>query len=407
MQGPAKIVRTSEIPNYKVLGPLFEWAEGNAYLTVDRVQYGKKQGAIFSYCNPPVHQIGNSALAAFLQGFDTLDPLEEDLWFIIFHSACDPVHAGGDLKESLERLQQSNAERDRLQAAGADAERIRALFDWGDARIDKGFALYSKFREWGDKMRTVATCGGGTRFGGSAEVVLMSDEIVADSRAAMCFSESQIGLIPGWGGVGRAITKAGVDNARAMAATARIVKAPDLEVIGIFNEVLLTGAPLPKKNRTGDPEADKLRYLKALQRNDDEMGKALLIAALDKGTDSAGATLMEPFRRKTLIAQNEVDAEIARRSNPLTYEGLWGKPLKETAEAMAELGKPLAPQSIEKLEALLADVGKQTWTGETEQAFIRAEGRADGELYRDPRLLVGILATLQQHVADFREVAEP
>ncbi len=60
MQGPAKIVRSNEIPNYKFLDPLFEWTEGRAYLTVDRVQYGEKQGAIFTYYNPPVHQIGKS-----------------------------------------------------------------------------------------------------------------------------------------------------------------------------------------------------------------------------------------------------------------------------------------------------------------------------------------------------------
>jgi len=405
MQGPAKIVRSGEIPDYEYLEPLFEWKDGNAYLTVDRIRYGRKQGAIFTYHNPPVHQLGNPALAAYLAGFDALDPLEEDLWFVIFHSGCDPVHAGGDLKESLAQLRESNAERERLGAAGASAEEMSALFGWGDARIDKGFALYKKFRKWGDKMRTVATCGGGTRFGGSAEVVLMADEIVADSRSAMCFSESQIGLIPGWGGVGRAITKAGVDNARAMAATARVVNATDLEIIGIFNEVLTTGAPLPKKQRTGDPEADQARYAEALQRNHDEMGRALLIAALDKGVDSAGATFMEPFRRKTLMDPAEVTVEVARRSSPYTYSGLWGKPLKEAAATIAELGKPLAPQSIEKLESLLAGVNMRQWDGAAEETFIRAEGRADGELYRDPRFAKGIEATLEQTVADFREVA--
>lgn len=404
MQGPAKIVRSGEIPDYEWLGPLYEWTEGDAYLLVDHVRYRGKEGAIFSYSNPPVHQLGNPALAAFLAGFDALDPHEADLWFVVYHSACDPVHAGGDLKESLGRLSESNAERKRLTAAGASADEIYQLFGWGDARIAKGFALYSKFRAWGDKMRTVATCGGGTRFGGSAEVVLMADEIVADSRSAMCFSESQIGLIPGWGGVGRAITKAGKDNARAMAATARIVKAPDLEVIGIFNEVLLTGAPLPRKNRTGDAEGDKTRYIEALQRNNDEMGKALLVAALGKGTDDAGATFMEPFRRKTLMPAEEVDTEVARRSNPQTYEGLWGKPLAETKEALAERGKPLAPQSIEKLNGLMAGVDPRSWDSEAEAEFIRAEGSADGELYRDPRFQEGIEATLEQRVADFREV---
>ncbi len=403
MQGPAKIVRSGDIPNYEYLGPLYEWTEGNAYLLVDRVKYRGKEGAVFSYNNPPVHQMGNPALAAFLAGFDALDPHEADLWFVVLHTACDPVHAGGDLKESLSQLKASNAERERVTAEGGSAEDIYALFSWGDARIDKGFALYSKFREWGDKMRTIATCGGGTRFGGSAEVPLMCDEIVADSRSAMCFSESQIGLIPGWGGVGRAITKAGPANARAMAATARIVKATDLEIIGIYNEVLLTGAPLPKKQRTEDPEADKTRYLAALQRNNDEMGKALLTAALDKGTDNAGATFMEPFRRKTLIPQQEVDVEVTRRAAPQTYADIWGKPLKEVKDTIAEIGKPLAPQSIEKLDALIAGVDKSSWDGEAEAAFIRAEGRADGELYRDPRFQEGILATLEQRVADFRE----
>lgn len=401
MQGPARLVRSNEIANYKHLGPLHEWIEGKAYLLVDHVEYRGKQGAVFTYNNPPVHQMGNPALAAYLAGFDALVPLQEELWFLLFYTGCDPVHAGGDLKESLGRLEESNAERNRLQAAGAGREEIDALFGWSDARIDRGFALYKAFRTWSEKLRTVAICGGGTRFGGSAEVPLMADEIVADSRSALCFSESQIGLIPGWGGVGRAITKAGLDNARTMAATCPIVRAHDLDRIGIYNEVVLIDWPLPRQERTDDPEADRARYVAALQKNNDEAGKLLLEAALASASDMAGATYTEPAKRRKLADPEQVAAEIARRSNPDSYRDLWGRSLQDARQALKELGKPLAPQSIEKLEALLGTVDPAAWD---EEAFIRAEGKADGELYRDPRFIKGILATLQQTVADFRKV---
>ena len=400
MQGPAKLVRSGDISGFEYVAPIHEWTEGKAYLLVDKVAYRGKVGAIFTYHNPPVHQIGNPALAAYLNGFEAMEPLEAELFFVILHGSCDPVQAGGDLKESLGRLQETHDKRAALEAAGAGGAEIDALYAWGDARLERGFALYQTVRKWANRMQTVAVCGGGTRFGGSAEVPLMADLLVGDSRSAMCFSESQIGLIPGWGGVGRAVTKAGLENARTMAATCRVVTARDLHAIGIYNEVVDIEDPLPRKARTEDPEADQADYLAALQRNNDEAGAALLEAALRLATAADAVTLLEPIRRRPLASAEETALEITRRRNPDTYKALWGRSLREAKAPLAELGRPLAPQSIEKLETLLGSVDMGSWD---EEAFIRAESQADAELYRDPRFMEGILATLEQRVADFRE----
>lgn len=397
MQGPARVVREIRIEGLENLGSIHEWTEGHAYLLVDRVRFRGREGAIFTYSNPPVHQMGNPALDAYLEGFRQVERLQDALRFVILAGACDPVHAGGDLKESLGRLEETLARRAALEAEGAEPSRIDALYQWADGRIGKGFALYLAVRRAGERARTVAVCGGGTRFGGSAEVPLMADWLVADSRSAMCFSESQIGLIPGWGGVGRAVTKAGADAAFAMAATCAVVKAEDLMALGLVDRVVPVDAPFPKKGRTDDPEADRRAYEAALQAHEDATGKRLLEAALSLATEEAPA---RPETREALPDPFAVRAEIQRRAEPGTYAALWGQPVKDATAALATLGKPLAPQSIAKLDALFATLAPGSFD---EEKFIHAEGRADAELYRDPRLKAGIVATLEQRVADFRE----
>ena len=399
MDGPIRLVRSDQLPDFENLGPIHQWSEGRAYLCLDRVAFRGVQGAMFTYSNPPVHQMGNPALEAFLAGFQALKPLAGELRFLVLYGACDAVHAGGDLKESLTRLEETEARRAELEAAGAAPEAIDALYRWGDARLDKGFALYKAMRRTNEKMRTVTVCTGGMRFGGSAEVMLMADYVVADSRGGMCFSESMIGLIPGWGGVGRAITKAGVQNARHMAMTCPMVKAADLRGLGLVNLIVDIGRPFPKKQKTDDPEADKASFAAALQQNNDESGKLLLPAALALAITDDVPT-MDLSARRELAGAEETRAEIARRGEPATYHGLWGQTLTQAGDALKPLGRPLAPQSIAKLQMLLDGVDIEHFD---EEAFIKAESAADAELYRDPRFKQGILATLNQTVADFRK----
>jgi enoyl-CoA hydratase/carnithine racemase len=393
MADPLKSLRAAEVDGLERGEALYEWAEGRAGLVADRVTYHGTPGAILAYTNPPVHQVGNPGLDAYLGSLDAITTIADELRFVLFTGPADPAHAGGDIRESLTRLDDTHVKRDELQSLGASDEAIWALYDWGDARLDKGFALYEAIRGLSEKMTTVAVCSGGTRFGGSAEACLLADVLVGDSRSGMSFSEVQIGLIPGWGGVGRAITKAGFGFTASMAYTADIARADKLLAAGIYDVVVDVPHPLPRMGRTGDKAADKANYLAALASNDADTAPLMLKAALDAG-------VAPPARDGAAQLAPAVDREgIHRRANPDTYEAIWGEKIKDVKDRIRELGKPLAPQSVEALDELFERFEGQEWD---ERAFILAEKDADATLYRDPRFRAGIVATLEQRVADFR-----
>jgi enoyl-CoA hydratase/carnithine racemase len=400
MNGPIQGVRSADLPGYRNLGPIYEWVEGGTYLVVDRVACEEAEGAVLCYCNPPVHQVGNPGLDAYLEGLGRVADLRGELAFLVLCGANDPVHAGGDLKESLNRLDRTLEARKEKDAAGASAEEIDRLYDWADARIEKGVALHGAVRELAGDLRVVAVCGGGMRYGGSAEIPLMADYLVGDSRSGMCFSESMIGLIPGWGGIARALVKAGPANAAFMAKTGRETRAPELLRMGIYNTVVEVDLPFPRKERTDDPAADKARFLDALAEHDREAGMRLLPEGLRIATCPLGEIPgVSPGERAEPASEQEIQEEVARRKDPDTYAGLFGKPLKEAREEIKRLGRPLAPQSVEALEGLLSDVDPGSFD---ERAFVREEARADCRLYRDPRFRAGLTATLGQTVADYR-----
>jgi enoyl-CoA hydratase/carnithine racemase len=326
---------------------------------------------------------------------------KNDLTFLILYGANDPVHAGGDLKESLTRLDATLKNKEEKASAGASAEEIDQLFDWADNRLKKGISLHATIRKIAQYLRVVAVCGGGTRFGGSAEIPLMADYLVGDSRSGMCFSEAMIGLIPGWAGIARTLIKAGPVNAACMAMTSREVMADQLKGIGIYNEVVNIPFPFPKREKTDNPDADKANYLAALERHNDETGLLLFPTALDMATCPESAIPRVSDNERLILGSKEaVSLEVARRRDPKSYAHLWGKSLREAKDDIKRLGKPLAPQSIEALNGLLGDYDPAAFD---ERPFVEREMKADARLYRDPRFRAGLIATLQQTVADYRE----
>jgi len=405
MKGPIRIVRSDNINGLQNTGSLYSWADGGAYLYLDAVRFKGVTGYLLCYNNPPVHQVGNPGVDAYLEAIKTIEFLalkdRSPLNFLILFGASDPVHAGGDLKESLSKLEKTLTVKKELKAKGAPPEEIDALYEWGDSRLKKAFDLYRRIRKLAQELRVIAVCGGGTRYGGSAEIPLMADILVGDSRSGMCFSESLIGLIPGWSGVGRALTKAGLLNARYMAETTTEIKATQLKKIGIYNLVVEVPFPLPKKLKTADPQTDDITYKEALQKNNDETGGLLLPQALELAICPEGdIPVLREAERANLTTEKEFSAEVFRRSNPSSYDGLWGKSLNEVKEQISLLGRPLAPQSIEALERLFA--GHEP-SGFNEEGFVEQEMEADARLYRDSRFRAGIIATLEQKVADFRK----
>ena len=401
MKGPVGLVRSDKIGGYKNLAPIYEWSEEKAYLTIDRVSFRGKAGAILCYFNPPVHQVGNPGLNAYLEGLDKVHEQMDDLEFLIIYGANDPVHAGGDLKESLNRLERTLKTKQEMVSAGSSAEEVDLLFDWADSRLKKGLSLHAIIRKIAQHLRVVAVCGGGTRFGGSAEIPLMADYLVGDSRSGMCFSEAMIGLIPGWAGIARSLIKAGPVNAAFMAMTSKEVKADQLKGIGTYNEVVHIPFPFPRREKTGDPDADKAGYLAALETHNNDTGLLLIPKALEIATCPEEAIpKMGEDERLILATKEDASQEIARRKDPENYSQLWGKSLREVKDEMIRIGRPLAPQSIEALNKLLVDYDPSQFD---ESLFVEREMKADARLYRDPRFRAGLIATLQQTVADYRE----
>jgi len=286
------------------------------------------------------------------------------------------------------------------EASGVSAEEIDQLFDWADNRLKKGIALHGYIREISEYARVVAVCGGGTRYGGSAEIPLMADYLVGDARSGMCFSEVMIGLIPGWSGLARTLIKAGLTNAEYMAKTSKEVKADQLKEIGIYNEVVDIPFSFPEREKTDDIEADKARYQEALETHDEETGLLLLPSGLEIATCPIEEIPKKGVRdTKALASEEEISLEVARRKNPENYAHLWGKPLVEVKEEIAKMGRPLAPQSIEALTNLLEDYEPSRFD---EKVFVEREMEADARLYRDPRFRAGLIGTLEQIVADYR-----
>jgi enoyl-CoA hydratase/carnithine racemase len=400
MKGPIRLIRSDKVEGYENKGPIYEWQEGHAYLFIDKVDFEGKTGALLCYYNPPVHQVGNPGLDAYLEGLNKVFEGRDGLKFLILYGANDSVHAGGDLKESLNRLDKTLDLKKQKEAAGASAEEIDQLFDWADSRLKKGIAVHGLVRKIAQHLRVVAVCGGGTRFGGSAEIPLMADYLVGDSRSGMCFSEAMIGLIPGWSGIARTLVKAGLTNAQYMAMASKEVKAPKLREIGVYNEVVDVSFPFPKRQKTDDPEADKAAYLQALETHNDETGRLLLPKALEIATCAEeGIPVVGDNDRATLASKEEMFQEVERRKDPEKYSGLWGKPLREVKEEMKKMGRPLAPQSVEGLTKLLEAYDPSAFD---EVSFVQKEMEADARLYRDPRFRAGLIATLEQRVADYR-----
>ena len=342
MQGPARIIRSDKIANCKNLEPLYSWTETGAYLTVDKVRFNGKSGAILCYHNPPVHQIGTAGLYAFHEGLDIVFEKRDDLQFLLLCGANAPVHSGGDLKESLGRLKKSLVKKRELVVAGASEEEIDHLFSWGESRLEKGVLLYHKIRKAAQFLRIVGICGGGLRFGGSAEIPLMTDYLIGDSRSGMCFSEALMGIIPGWGGITRTLVKAGLVNAAYMAKTGKPVFARDLKAIGVYNDIVEIPFALPKKEKTEDPVRDEKKYLEALEDHDDRAGALLLPAGLEYATcPEEKIPSVGESERKVLAEPESIEKEVTRRINPDHYAHLWAKPLRDVDREDCRIGKTL------------------------------------------------------------------
>ena len=66
---------------------LYEWEEATASLFLGSVRYKAAKGGMLWYSNPPVHQVGNPGLAAYLEALGIVAQKKDDYSFLILSGA--------------------------------------------------------------------------------------------------------------------------------------------------------------------------------------------------------------------------------------------------------------------------------------------------------------------------------
>lgn len=77
----------------------------------------------------------------------------------------------------------------------------------------------------------------GYALGGGLEVALACDMIVAHPEARLGLPETTLGLVPGWGGIGRVLDRCGPSVATRLACTAEILDAAEAERVRLVDRV--------------------------------------------------------------------------------------------------------------------------------------------------------------------------
>jgi enoyl-CoA hydratase/carnithine racemase len=296
------------------------------------VEINGKRGVVLHYENPPVHEIGSETLDGYSMALTHIEEIKDKLSFLIFSFAPDAIHAGGDLKETLKNLEDQ-----------------KGHYDWADKRLNKAFHLYKRVRALSKNMRTVSILAGGNYYGGSAEIALWADYMVCDSRASIHFTEALIGLIAGWCGIARLITKIGFLNARFVVESAQKISARELEKIWAVDKVVdVLCLPFPKKSSSSQVIYSHARDTFLLL-----LPTVIQLACTDKTTKRGTS-------RKMLFGEYE---------------------------------KARAPQSVEALSKLFAMYDSDHFD---EERFAFIERDLDAQLYRDPNLADNIRSIIKK-----------
>ncbi len=119
--------------------------------------------------------------------------------------------------------------------AGADITEL-ATFDSLKSRVfaEKGQSIINKLQ---DLPIPVITAANGFALGGGSEIALASDFIYAASNAKFGFPEINLGLIPGFGGTQRTPRLVGMNMAKEMIFTGKMISAEEALRIGMVNRI--------------------------------------------------------------------------------------------------------------------------------------------------------------------------
>jgi len=123
--------------------------------------------------------------------------------------------------------------------AGADIVAMKDL----SAEEAQAFSAQGQqvFNRIADYPGVVIAAVGGFALGGGMELAMACDLIIAAANARFGQPEVNLGVIPGFGGTQRLVRLVGLQRARELVYTARMVKAPEALALGIALEVVDQG----------------------------------------------------------------------------------------------------------------------------------------------------------------------
>jgi enoyl-CoA hydratase len=128
--------------------------------------------------------------------------------------------------------------------AGADIGMMKDLSPaQAEAFALRGQAVLGRIADY---PGVVVAAVGGFALGGGMEIAMACDLIVAAENARFGQPEVNLGVIPGFGGTQRLVRLVGVQRARELVMTARMVKADEAARIGIALEVVPPGTAVQR-----------------------------------------------------------------------------------------------------------------------------------------------------------------
>ena len=144
---------------------------------------------------------------------------------------------------------------DKAFVAGADITEL-ATFNPLEARLfgQKGQHVINTLQELPIPVIAAAN---GFALGGGSEIALASDFIYASENAKFGFPEINLGLIPGFGGTQRAPRSIGMNMAKEMIFTGKMISAEDAAKMGMVNKVCSRESLLEEVMKTASAIASK------------------------------------------------------------------------------------------------------------------------------------------------------
>jgi enoyl-CoA hydratase len=142
--------------------------------------------------------------------------------------------------------------------AGADICEMKDLDAAGGKKFsEEGNAMMEAFENF---PAPVIAAVNGFALGGGCEIALACDIRLASTAAKFGFPEVGLGILPGYGGVQRAVRLLGAGFAKELAFSARIIKADEAEKIGLVNHVYAPEELLSEALKLADTIAAKAPF---------------------------------------------------------------------------------------------------------------------------------------------------